>query len=78
MLGMPGVISAEPLLIEPTGEPDMGLNRTVVVRADDASAAWAPPRLDPGHPLGPPAPLFRKLDEAGWEAETARLMENLA
>jgi len=41
------------------------------------AAAWQPLALAPGHRLGRPAPLFRKLDETGWEAETARLMANL-
>ena len=72
-----GVVSANPVLLTPSGEPDMGLNRTVVVLADEGSATWAPPKLTPGHQLGRPAPLFKKLDEAGWEEETARLLANL-
>jgi methionyl-tRNA synthetase len=77
MLGQSGSVSADPRLLQPVGEPDMGLNRTVIVRADEPSAAWQPLALAPGHRLGRPAPLFRKLDETGWEAETARLMANL-
>jgi methionyl-tRNA synthetase len=77
MLGLSGAVSTNPRLLRPTGEPDMGLNRTVVVLAAEASAPWSPPRLAPGHALGRPAPLIRKLDDAGWEAETARLLANL-
>lgn len=77
MLGLPEAVSANPRLLQPSGEPDMGLNRTVVVLASEASAAWATPRLAPGHQLGRPAPLIRKLEEDGWEAETARLLANL-
>ena len=59
MLGMSGVISADPLLLKPTGEPDMGLNRTVVVRADErerylgAAAAGARPPVGSGRPALP-------------------------
>jgi methionyl-tRNA synthetase len=77
MLGLEGVVSPDPVLLTPHGEPDMGLNRTVVTRADQASTPWQPPSLAAGHRLGQPAPLFKKLDEAGWEAETARLFQNL-
>ena len=77
MLGQEGSISADPRLSEPEGEPDMGLNRAVVVLADEGHAPWRPVDLAPGQALGKPAPLFRKLDETGWEAETAQLLANL-
>jgi methionyl-tRNA synthetase len=77
MLGFDGVVSADPVLLTPDGAPDMGLNRTVVALAPEGSAPWTPPALPPGQQLGRPEPLFKKLDEDGWEEETARLMQNL-
>jgi methionyl-tRNA synthetase len=78
MLGAPGVVSARPRLSEPVGAPDMGLNRTVVALDAEVGAAWRPLALATGHHLGTPAPLFKKLDEAAWEEETARLLERLS
>jgi methionyl-tRNA synthetase len=77
MLGASGAVSADPLLLPADGPTDMGLNRTVVVREPVASAPWQPLVLPAGHQLGQPAPLFKKLDEAGWQEETARLLAAL-
>ncbi|MBI3177724.1 MAG: methionine--tRNA ligase [Chloroflexi bacterium] len=38
-----------------------------------ATGQWQPSRLKGGQPLRPPAPLFKKLDEAVAEEEVARL-----
>lgn len=76
MLGQTGVISADPILIPASGTPDMALNRTVIMREAEASAPWQPPVLPPGQRLGQPAPLFKKLDEIGWQAEADRLADS--
>ncbi len=42
-------------------------------RPSNADGCWKPSQLPPGQVLHPPAPLFRKLDEAIVEAERSRL-----
>jgi methionyl-tRNA synthetase len=41
-----------------------------------ASGRWAPSDLQPGQPLQPPEPLYKKLDEAVAEVERHRLGES--
>ena len=45
----------------------------LVYEPDGAMGKWAPSELPPGQKLRPPAPLFKKLDEAVIESERQRL-----
>ncbi len=48
----------------------------IVLRYDfsDVKLRWEPSRLEPGRPLGPAKPLFKKLDEKIAEQEVQRML----
>ncbi len=51
----------------------LGTHEALTYDPAGAVGRWAPSELAPGQPLGQPAPLFKKLDEAIVEAERAKL-----
>ena len=51
----------------------LGTHVVLRYRPNNASGCWKPSQLPPGQALQPPAPLFRKLDEAIVELERSKL-----
>jgi len=51
----------------------LGEHQALRYYAGEAGGRWEAGRLPPGQPLGEPAPLFKKLDEAIVEEERSRL-----
>jgi methionyl-tRNA synthetase len=74
LLGESGIWSGQPEIREVSeeGGPDYP-----VISGDyaAASARWASRPIEPGRPLAPPKPIFKKLDESIVEEELARLAD---
>jgi methionyl-tRNA synthetase len=72
LLGYTGWL-AGPLVFEEVSEEGGATHRVLTGDYQSWGGRWEPSRLAPGQPLQPPAPLFKKLDEALVEQELARL-----
>ncbi|MGH7667664.1 MAG: methionine--tRNA ligase [Candidatus Dormibacteria bacterium] len=71
MLGHQGVIAPMPELVQVGDGPDS--HPLLTGDYSTPEATWGPSQLNPGQPLGDPAPLFRKLDPELAEVELARM-----
>ncbi len=56
-----------------THSDSLGEHTVLRYNGERASGRWEPSTLQPGQPLNPPAPLFKKLDAKIVEEERARL-----
>ncbi len=56
-----------------TVQDNLGEHTALRYYPGDASGQWQPSQLEPGAPLNPPEPLFKKLDPSIVEEERARL-----
>lgn len=54
-------------------QDELGEHRTLTYDPRGAVGEWKPSQLEPGRPLQPPQPLFRKLDACIVEEERSRL-----
>src|SRR5437763_7679756 len=75
LLGGTGVWSPAPRVDEVTDLDDGSPYPVITGDYANAQAVWASRPLPPRTPLGPPTPVFRKLDESVVEEELARLEE---
>ncbi|GAB3299628.1 methionine--tRNA ligase [Geodermatophilus aquaeductus] len=73
LLGGTGVWSPAPQIEEVTDLDDGSPYPVITGDYDAAQAVWASRQLQPGTPLSPPTPVFRKLDDSVVEEELARL-----
>jgi methionyl-tRNA synthetase len=73
LLGGTGVWSPAPRIEEVTDLDDGSPYPVITGDYAAAAATWASRPLQPGTPLAPPTPVFRKLDESVVEEELARL-----
>ncbi|MBK9710096.1 MAG: methionine--tRNA ligase [Kouleothrix sp.] len=72
LLGYAGYI-AGPLEFREYAEEDGSRHRVLTGDYTSWVGRWEPSALPPGQPIGQPAPLFKKLDDAVVEQELARL-----
>ena len=72
LLGYAGYI-AGPLEFREHAEEDGSRHRVLTGDYTSWVGRWEPSALPPGQPIGQPAPLFKKLDDAVVEQELARL-----
>jgi methionyl-tRNA synthetase len=75
LLGGTGIWSPAPQVQEVTDLDDGSPYPIITGDYAAAAAVWASRPLEPGTPLAPPTPVFRKLDESVVEEELARLEE---
>lgn len=73
LLGGTGVWSPAPQIEEVTDLDDGSPYPVITGDYDAAQAVWASRQLQPGTPLSPPTPVFRKLDDSVVEEELRRL-----
>ncbi len=72
-LGGTGVFQPMPEVVEVTDLDDPGSHYPVITGDYSAAPPWAPRPVVPGTPVGPPSPIFTKLDESVVEEELERL-----
>jgi methionyl-tRNA synthetase len=78
LLGGAGVWSPAPRVEEVTDLDDGSPYPVITGDYAAADAVWASRPLEPGTPLSPPTPVFKKLDESVVDEELARLEEEAA
>jgi methionyl-tRNA synthetase len=73
-LGGTGNWARQPELVEVDEETAPGSPNYFILEGDyDTGARWESTAIEVGRPLGPPTPIFRKLDPAVVDEELARL-----
>ncbi|CAA9439071.1 MAG: Methionyl-tRNA synthetase [uncultured Quadrisphaera sp.] len=72
-LGGTGVFQPMPSIVEVTDLDDPSFGYPILTGDYSAAPPWAPRPVVPGTPVGPPSPIFTKLDDAIVEEELARL-----
>ncbi|WP_019135088.1 methionine--tRNA ligase [Cellulomonas massiliensis] len=78
LLGGTGTIAPQPRIDEVTDLDDESRRYPVITgdyRLGETVAPWAPRAVVPGTPVGPPSPVFTKLDDSVVEEEIARVRE---
>jgi methionyl-tRNA synthetase len=74
LLGNTGVWAAQPEVREVTEEGNPSSPYAVITGDYTAQQAhWGSTPIEPGKPLGPPTPVFKKLDPSIVDEELARL-----
>jgi methionyl-tRNA synthetase len=74
LLGREGVLAPTPDLRE-VDDLDGGPSYPVLMGDYDVPATWASRPITPGAPIGPPTPLFAKLDASVVDEELARMAD---